>query len=534
MSLAQILSTYVTLNILVMLAFAVLWAWRYLTEKKDSQTSASSELRVHYIVLGAIIAITLIHPFLPKKPIFQPAAKVWSAQSIKSFPDQYKAPDKGGYLNFPVGGSMATMDAEKVSIVLLIISILVLGLGSARILKDIRTLRKIRRTSYLVRRIGQVSIFANDDIAVPFSYWFPGSSDVVIPNSILARNVDYRIAVVHELQHHRQTDTKWVYLIWILRIVCVLNPVVHLWSRWLSEIQEFACDEALVDRKKVESRQYIRCLVEVAETTVNQRFVPVCATGLTFLIERNLLKRRIEKMISANSRTKKSTGWVIGGAVVALMAATAFASQGLVQDRRVSMADAQRMADNARKQSEFPVVVNDLVLTQLNRYIGTPEGREFMRLSLQRMENYRAIVEAKISEYQVPVELAAIPIIESGYQNLDPNTTPGVGAGIWMFLAQTARQYGLRVDVQVDERLNSELLTDAAMRYLKGGKLRFNDWLLAVLGYNIGDNKVLEGIEATGSRDAWVLVRNGYENDKDYLAKLMAAILIMRNPESVE
>ncbi len=103
-----------------------------------------------------------------------------------------------------------------------------------------------------------------------------------------------------------------------------------------------------------------------------------------------------------------------------------------------------------------------------------------------------------------------------------------------MFLAQTARDYGLRVDEQVDERLNAELLTDAAMRYLKGGKLKFNDWALSVLAFNIGDAKVLEGIETTGSRDPWVLVRKGYENDKDYLAKVMAAILILRNPESIE
>jgi membrane-bound lytic murein transglycosylase D len=92
----------------------------------------------------------------------------------------------------------------------------------------------------------------------------------------------------------------------------------------------------------------------------------------------------------------------------------------------------------------------------------------------------------------------------------------------------------LRVNEQVDERLNAPLLTDAAMRLLKGDKLMFNDWLLSILAYNIGEQKVLEGINATGSRDAWALVRNGFENDSGYLAKLMAAILIMRNPESVE
>ena len=534
MSLAQILSTYFTMNLLVMMAFLALKLWRFFSSKCTRQPAAETELRVHYLVLSAIIAFTVVQPWFPKKTIFQPAAKVWSAQSMKNFSDEYSTPDKGGYISIPIGGSMTTFDADKVSLTLLLVSILVLTFGSAHILRDLNALRKIRRRSYLVRRIRRVSIFANDDIAVPFSYWLPGHSDVVIPNSLMAKHTDYRMAVAHELQHHRQTDTIWVYVIWSIRIICVLNPIIHIWSRWLSEIQEFACDETLVDRNKVESRQYMRCLVEVAQTSINQKYVPVCATGLTFLVERNLLKRRIDKMISKTSRMKRSTSWSFGGVLVALMAATAFASQGLVQDRRVSLADAQKMAANAQSASDFPVVVNDLVLTQLNRYIGTPEGREFMRLSLQRMENYRTLVEGKINEYQVPIELAAIPIVESGYQNLAPNNAPGVGAGIWMFLAQTARNYGLRVDEQVDERLNAELLTGAAVRYLKGGNLRFNDWLLSVLGYNIGDNKVLAGIEATGSRDAWVLARKGYENDKDYLAKLMAAILIMRNPDSVE
>jgi hypothetical protein len=50
----------------------------------------------------------------------------------------------------------------------------------------------------------------------------------------------------------------------------------------------------------------------------------------------------------------------------------------------------------------------------------------------------------------------------------------------------------------------------------------------------MGENAVQKGIDALGSRDAWTLIRNGYEGDKDYLPRLMAAILIMRSPESVE
>jgi membrane-bound lytic murein transglycosylase D len=102
-----------------------------------------------------------------------------------------------------------------------------------------------------------------------------------------------------------------------------------------------------------------------------------------------------------------------------------------------------------------------------------------------------------------------------------------------MFIAPTARNYGLRVDSQADERLNPARLTDAAMRYLKSNNLMFRDWLLAILAYNAGERAVSQAIHATGSRDAWTLVRRGYESDKDYLAKVMAAVLIMKNPDSV-
>lgn len=410
---------------------------------------------------------------------------------------------------------------------------MVTAYGLLRIGRDLLSLRRIRKQSYLIKRFRNVFILTNDQITVPFSYWIPRRAVVVVPTSLVNKEQDYRMAVAHELQHHRQADTKWVYGMWILRVLCILNPFAHFWNRLLSELQEFACDETLVDRNKVESRQYARCLIEVAETALNQEYVPGCATGLVFLVERNLLKRRIEKMMnSSKTKVTRSISWSVGGIVIALMAATAFASQSIVQDRRVSLSDAQAMAVRAKSETGFPIVVDDLVLKELNRYIGTPEGRDFMRKSLQNMENYRSLVEAKISVYHVPMELMAVPIIESGYQNLEQQPSH-LSAGVWQFIPNTARNYGLRVDGQADERLDAEVLTDAAMRYLKGNQLRFNDWLLSVFAYNVGENKVQEAIAKTGSRDVWALVRAGYENDTSYVARVMAAILIMKNPESV-
>lgn len=429
----------------------------------------------------------------------------------------------------------STVQAEQVTVVWMILGFILFVCGGLFISHDLRTLLKIKRRSFLLRRVGNVRVLLNDDIHVPFSYWLPGQANVVIPTALAERHEDFKMAIAHELQHHRHGDTRWVYAMWGLKLVCIINPAIYFWNKWIAEIQEFACDETLVDQNKVESQAYARCLVEVAQTAIQQKRVPVCATGLTFLVERNLLHRRIEKMFSeSSSKISKSISVAVGLLIATIMGATAYAANGLVQDRRVTMNQAKEMAVQAQNGTEFPVVVNDLVLKQLNRYIGTPEGREFMRDSLARMENHKVVVGEALKKYGVPVEIMAVPIIESGYQNLSEQSNRSVkAAGIWQFIRQTARNYGLRVNEKVDDRLDISLLTDAAMRYLQANNLRFNDWHLSALAFNMGEGNVQKAMETTGSRDAWTLIRAGHQGDKDYLPKLMAAILIMKNPESV-
>lgn len=537
MSLAQTLSTYITLNLLVAFAFLGLRLVWVLTHRNGTRSCVKAELKLHYSILATIALIIFFYPFFPRSEIFRPAAKVWSAQSMKSFPSEYTASEQGGFLMVPMLSNKSSIHTDTVSLVLAIIALMVTCSGLFRVARDIYSLARIRRRSFLIHRIGTVNIFVNDRVKVPFSSWLPGRADVVIPSPLLSKPQDFKMAVVHELQHHRQGDTRWVYAMWAFQVLCAANPFVYLWNRWISELQEFACDETLVDRKKVESQQYARCLVEVAETANKLRYVPTCATGLVFLIERNLLKRRIERMMNVNdSKKRRVLSLTFGFAIAILMTGVAYAANGFVQDRRVSMAEAQRLAVKAQRSTDFPVVVNDLVLKQLNRFIGTPEGREYMRNALQSMENYRNIIEGKIHDYGVPSELIAVPITESGYQNFmeGETLTHGKAAGLWQFITSTARNYGLRVDAHKDERLDVTVSTDAALRYLQSNKLRFNDWHLSVLAFNMGENAVQKGINETGSRDAWTLIRHGYEGDKDYLPKLMAAILIMKNPESVE
>lgn len=537
MSLAQILSTYLNMNLLIVIGFVGLSLFSFLLRRAKLNMGSGTELRLHYAAMSIILILSVIHPLIPRNEVFSPTAKIWSAQSIKSFAQDYTAPDKGGYLSLPTPMGSSILQADQVAIAWAILATVVLVFGGLSIGRDLRVLFKTKRSSFLVRRMGRVRILINDAIQVPFSYWLPGQANIVVPLSLVERREDYRMAIAHELQHHRHGDTRWVYVMWGMRLICIINPLVHFWNRWISEIQEFACDETLVDQNKVESQAYARCLVEVAQTAIDQKYVPVCASGLTFLVEGNLLKRRIEKMLSKSStRIGRSISISVGLLLASIMGATAVASKGLVQDRRVSMSQAKAMAFRAQSEAGFPVVLNDLVLTQLNRYIGTPEGRDFMRDSLSRMENYRAAIAEHLKKYGIPIEIMAVPIIESGYQNLTEgqSNTSMKAAGLWQFIPSTAINYGLRVDSQKDERLDVGPNTDAAMRYLQSNNLRFKDWHLSVLAYNMGEDTVQKGMSALGSRDAWALIRNGYEGDKNYLPKLMAAILIMKNPDSLQ
>ncbi len=535
MTFAQAATTYIASNILLCLAFSLVLSTTLILKFAGRPFRHQVELKLQYFILAIVVGISVVHPFIPQRDIFKPFAKVWVAESGKSFTNSYSSSGIQGYISSSADSSKM-FEVGSIGFLIAGIALLLFILSGAKLILDLRRLLRIRSQAYLVRKIHQLRIYVSDEIQVPFSFWIPGHKNVVIPESLVGKP-EYRIAVLHEIHHHRQSDTKWVYLLWGLRLFFVANPIVHLWSRWVAEIQEFACDEALVGHQKVESLAYASCLVQVAQSALNQERQPICATGLMFLVDRKTLKRRIETMLD---QKKPKLGWrlalPIGAAIVAVLSATAYASQGLIQDRRVSLSQALEMGKVAEKTSEFPVVVNDRVLKWLNYFIGTPDGREKVKAALARMENHRSVIENKLEEYRLPNELMAIPLIESGYKNLEASENPVRAAGLWQFIASTARNFGLRVDDQVDERLHVELSSDAAMRYLLGNKLRFNDWQLSTLAYNAGENAVQGVMNKTGSRDPWVLIRSGLLSNEttEYLPKLMAAILIMKNPNSVQ
>jgi membrane-bound lytic murein transglycosylase D len=179
--------------------------------------------------------------------------------------------------------------------------------------------------------------------------------------------------------------------------------------------------------------------------------------------------------------------------------------------------------------SKFPLIENDEVSKELNRLTGTPGGRKHMRECLKRLKVYRPLISKKLAKNNLPEELLAIPLVESGYQNI--HSKQGWGSGLWMFIKPTARSYGLKINKKTDQRLDVKRSTDAALKYLKANHKKFKDWNLTILAYNMGENKVLKAMKKAKSKDAWTLVRKDYERDKGYLAKVIAVAIIIKNPD---
>lgn len=157
-----------------------------------------------------------------------------------------------------------------------------------------------------------------------------------------------------------------------------------------------------------------------------------------------------------------------------------------------------------------------------------------IQTSLTRSGRYRKLIDKTLEEERLPKALAYLPVIESAYI---PTLTSSAGAhGIWQFMPETAREYGLRVDWWVDERADPEKSTRAAAAYLKDLHRMFDDWSLALAAYNCGPGRVRRTLASAGASSFWELLDAGLlpKETRGYVPTFYATILIASDPEAYD
>lgn len=146
-------------------------------------------------------------------------------------------------------------------------------------------------------------------------------------------------------------------------------------------------------------------------------------------------------------------------------------------------------------------------------------------LFIKKANRYFPLIEEVLARNSVPEDFKYLAVAESG---LSQAVSPAGAVGFWQFLAGTARDYGLEVGKQVDERYNIELATEAACRYFKESYKKYGDWTMVAASYNRGRRGISEQIDRQGEEDYYDLLCG--EETGRYVYRLLAFKIILSDP----
>lgn len=182
------------------------------------------------------------------------------------------------------------------------------------------------------------------------------------------------------------------------------------------------------------------------------------------------------------------------------------------------------------KLPDLPVRLDPRVVRYLEFYKNDRRGRAIMTSWLKKEGRWKPLFEDALRRARLPVGLVYISMIESGFDPLDRSHAGAVG--LWQFMPEGGRIYGLREDYWVDERRNPEKATQAFVHYIADLKERFGAWPLTLAAFNAGYGAVLRAMQKYNTNDYWELCRHEdglpWETTL-YVPKAMAVAIVGEN-----
>lgn len=154
-------------------------------------------------------------------------------------------------------------------------------------------------------------------------------------------------------------------------------------------------------------------------------------------------------------------------------------------------------------------------------------GHSSTLLILKRANKYFPVLAPILKKNGIPIDFLYLAAIESS-MNVRAYSRAGA-AGLWQLLAATARQYGLEVNDEVDERYDPEKSTEAACRYLKGGYGKYKHWCTVAASYNAGMGRISSELQKQLAGNSFDLYLN--EETSRYVFRFIAMKLVLQNPK---
>ncbi len=147
-------------------------------------------------------------------------------------------------------------------------------------------------------------------------------------------------------------------------------------------------------------------------------------------------------------------------------------------------------------------------------------------LYIKRAHKYFPIIEPILKKNGIPDDFKYLALIESGLTNA---TSPSGAKGFWQIMKTTAREHGLEVNANVDERFNLEKATQVACDYLNDAHKKFGNWTLVAASYNAGRSGILKQLDRQQVNDYYDLLLG--EETSRYVFRIIAAKEILSHPK---
>ena len=178
--------------------------------------------------------------------------------------------------------------------------------------------------------------------------------------------------------------------------------------------------------------------------------------------------------------------------------------------------------------TEMPFELNETIFSFIHYF--AVRNRGYSKMILERKDTYLPLFEEALARHQMPDDIKYLAIIESG---LNPRARSRVGAmGLWQFMPATGREYKLFVNSHMDDRMDPELATEAAVRYLKALHRMFGDWEVALAAYNCGPGNVRKAIRRSGGKKTfWEIYNHLPRETRSYIPQFQAIMYVLRYAE---